>query len=284
MIVATGEEAPRGHSVIARVMLLDVAGGEVDLDALTAAQTAGSAGTYALAMAGYIRWLAGRRDGLDATVAARTAMLRAQAMGSEVHGRLPETVASLMTGWEYFLAFAHATGALTAQESGQYCQWAWWSLGEAARGQADRLAAAEPAGRFIRVLASALSAGRAHLAYTDGSVPGEPKRFGWRAREFATKDDSDWTWEPRGDCIGWIDAGGVYLYMDSAVATADRLARDGGEGLQISERTLMRALHKHGYLASTGTSGARRELKVRITVTGHGRPYVAHLPLAAFEG
>jgi hypothetical protein len=284
MIVATGEEAPRGHSVIARVMLLDVAGGDIDLAALTGAQAVGSAGIYALAMAGYIRWLAARRTGLGAAVAARTAELRAQATGSDVHGRLPEAVASLMTGWEHFLTFALEAGALTAKEHGPACQWAWWALGEAARGQADRLAAAEPAGRFIRVLASALSAGRAHIASTGGSVPGEPKRFGWRLREFATKDGPDCTWEPRGDCIGWIDAGGVYLDMDNALATADRLARDGGEGLQISERTLIRALNKHGYLASTGTIGARRELKVRVTVTGHGRPYVAHLPLSVFDG
>jgi Domain of unknown function (DUF3854) len=284
MIVATGEEAPRGHSVIARVMLLDVAGGDVDLAALTQAQAAGSAGSYAQAMAGYIRWLAVRRDGLGAAVTARVAELRAQATGSSVHGRLPETVASLMTGWEHFLAFALEVGALTAAEHSQSWTWAWWALGEAARGQADRLAAAEPAGRFIQMAVGALSAGRAHIASTGGSVPDEPKRFGWRMREFATSQGPDFTWEPRGDCIGWIDPGGVYLNMEPALAAADRLARDGGDGLQISERSLMRALHKHGYLASTGLTRGRKELKVRIEVTGYGRPYVAHLPLGAFDG
>jgi hypothetical protein len=284
MIVATGEEAPRGHSVIARVMLLDVAAGDVDLAALTGAQAAGSAGAYALAMAGYIRWLGARREDLDAAVAGRITELRVHATGSEVHGRLPEAVASLMTGWEYFLAFALETGALTAEEHGQSLRWAWWALGDAARGQADRLAAAEPAGRFIRILASALSAGRAHIASSGGGPPGEPKRFGWRLREFATSQNPDPTWEPRGDCVGWIGTDGVYLDIETALAAADKLAREGGEGLQISERALMRALHNHGYLASTGTSGARRELKVRITVAGHGRPYVAHLPVTAFDG
>ena len=283
MIVATGEEAPRGHSVIARVMLLDVAAGDVDLAALTEAQAAGWAGTYALAMAGYIRWLAARREGLGAAVAARMAELRAQAMGSDVHGRLPETVASLMTGWEYFLAFAVEAGAITSEQYGQYWQWAWNALGEAAQGQADRLAAAEPAGRFIRALASALSAG-GHNRLDGRQRAGRAHTMGLAHAGVLTKDGPDFTWEPRGDCVGWIDAGGVYLEMDAALAAADKLARDGGEGLQISERTLMRALDKRGYLASTGTSGARRELKVRVTVTGHGRPYVAHLPLSVFEG
>jgi hypothetical protein len=284
MVVATGEEAPRGHSVVARVMLLDVAAGDVRLDALSAAQQAGSAGTYAEAEAAYVRWLAGRRDGLGDTVAARTAVLRANAAGSEVHGRLPETVASLMAGWEYFLQFAVEAEAISPEQDGQYRQWAWAALGEAARSQAHRLAAAEPAGRFIQTLAEALSAGRAHIAPRTGSAPpADPKRWGWRVREFATAQGPGYVWEGRGDCAGWIDGGGVYLQMDVAVAAADKLARETGDGLGITGSALMKAMHKNGYLASVGTDRGRRELRIRITADGAGRPYVAHVPLSAFE-
>jgi hypothetical protein len=102
-------------------------------------------------------------------------------------------------------------------------------------------------------------------------------------REFGTADGPDCTWQGRGDCAGWIDGGGVYLQMDVAMAVADKLARETGDGLGVTGSALMKAMHKNGYLASAGTDRGRRELTIRITADGAGRPYVAHVPLSAFE-
>ena len=58
IIMSTGEDLPRGHSVQARQFIIEVQSGDIDIARLTLAQKAAADGAYAEAMAGWLRYLA----------------------------------------------------------------------------------------------------------------------------------------------------------------------------------------------------------------------------------
>src|SRR5262249_17920564 len=115
-ILSTGEDLPRGQSVRARLLALELGRDELDWPRLTVAQQDAAAGFFALALAGYLRWLAPRyaavRDGLRAEVAA----LRERAHAEGLHARTPGVVADLAVGWRCWLDYAVDAGAITAAE------------------------------------------------------------------------------------------------------------------------------------------------------------------------
>src|SRR5262249_6141580 len=57
IILSTGEDVPRGQSLRARLLVMELAPGELDWARLTACQGDAAAGLYAQALAGYLRWL-----------------------------------------------------------------------------------------------------------------------------------------------------------------------------------------------------------------------------------
>ncbi len=59
LILMTGEDIPRGHSVRARSLIVEVAPGDINVGMLTECQRAGHGGLLATAVAGLVRWIAG---------------------------------------------------------------------------------------------------------------------------------------------------------------------------------------------------------------------------------
>jgi hypothetical protein len=111
---------PRGQSLRARLLVLELGPGEVDFARLTACQRDAAAGLYAAATAGYVRWLAARYPdtaGTPALLRAAVARLRAAATAGTAHRRTPALVAELAAGWELWLTFAVEVGAITAAEA-----------------------------------------------------------------------------------------------------------------------------------------------------------------------
>ncbi|HEY8285240.1 MAG TPA: hypothetical protein VIJ28_12730 [Chloroflexota bacterium] len=103
---------PSGHSLAARLLVVQMSAGEVGTDALTRAQPAAGQGLYAGAMTGYLAWLAPRIESLRVELPRRVAALRAELGRARRHHRLPDALASLLLGWELWLRFAHEAGAL----------------------------------------------------------------------------------------------------------------------------------------------------------------------------
>src|SRR5262245_64062034 len=60
LLISTGEDVPRGQSLRARMLILDVAPGAVDWKKMTACQEDAAASIYGQAMAGFVQWLATR--------------------------------------------------------------------------------------------------------------------------------------------------------------------------------------------------------------------------------
>src|SRR5262249_50351868 len=112
LILATGEDVPRGHSITARLCVVEVEPGDVDLPRLTRCHGDAAARRYAGAMAGFAAWLAPRYPGVRAGLDAERAELRAEFVGRYPHARTPDVVANLLLGLQYLLRFAVAARAI----------------------------------------------------------------------------------------------------------------------------------------------------------------------------
>lgn len=272
LILSTGEDVPAGHSVRARVLVLDFPAGEMDWALLTSCQQDARGGLYAEAMAGFLRWLAPRYEEVQKRLPTRTAGLRSQATAAAQHRRIPSIVADLAFGMELFLAYAREVGALDEAEAQSLWERTWKALGEAAAMQSAHLEAADPVPRFLELLRSALVAGRAHVASNEGEAPKKPHLWGWRARTLGAGDFTREEWQSQGDRIGWLDGKDLYLDPDTAFGVAQRVASP--DGLPVTARTLWKRLKEAGVLATTDET--RQRNTVRVTLQG-ARREVLHL-------
>jgi hypothetical protein len=275
LILSTGEDTPRGQSLRARLLVLEISPGDfgppppAPNPTLTACQKDATTGKYAVALAGFIRWLASQYDAIRSRLRTELVEFRNKASQVGLHARTPGIVADLALGLRYLLDFAQLVGAITTQERAELWDRGWKALGEAAARQAEHVQAAEPCGHFLRLLAAALASGRAHVAGPDGGPPANAAAWGWREGQ-----PGSGAFAPEGRRIGWVDGQSLYLEPEAAHAEAQRLASEQGETLAIGAGTLRKRLKEGGYLASTETT--REVLTVR-RVLEKSRRDVLHL-------
>jgi hypothetical protein len=112
VVLSTGEDVPKGHSLAARLLVVDVAMGDVDRGKLTDAQREAAQATYAAAMAGYVRWLSSRFESLCDEIRQRFVELRTSGHNDGEHARMASAQAHLLVGWELWLRFSVECGAI----------------------------------------------------------------------------------------------------------------------------------------------------------------------------
>lgn len=272
LIVSTGEDIPRGQSLRARILVVNLANGDVDKGRLTKRQKDADSGLYAMALWGFVRWLAQHHDRLrQEWLPEGLPMWREWASSSEQHARTPPLVADLYFGIRMFAVFAKAIGVFDATQRDELFDRGWEALGKAANRQAALQAGGEPAQRFLTLLAAALGSGKAHVANTMGDKPGEAKAWGW----WKQGDN----WQPRGDRIGWVDGKDLYLEPEAAFSAAQEMAKNS-EPLVVTSQILRRRLLEKGILVSTDKK--RERLTVRRTLAGKERK-VLHLKADALD-
>lgn len=278
LILSTGEDLPPGHSLRARMVIVEVRAGDIDGGRLTRAQGHAKRGTFAAALASFIRWLASRLEKERERCA--EAVLTWRARGGE-HRRTPDTLANLSAGIDTFLRFAAEANAITDAEHdalGQRVERALLALGEA---QAEHLRTEEPTVRFLELLRAAITSGDAHLASArDEGCPCDDgaRAWGWDVVYAGHGEDETRTARPHGRRIGWIREalGGwdVYLSPGPAYRVAQEYASRQGWAVAIGERTLWRRLADAGLLAASDDGRHTRTVRVgsRTEKVLHLRP------------
>jgi hypothetical protein len=274
LILSTGEDVPRGQSLRARMLVLEMGPGQLDWQELSCCQKDAADGLYAQAMASFVQWLASGYEKLRSELKEEYAILREAASTSSQHRRTPGIIADLALGLRYFLLFANEVGALSEAEAEKLWVRAWRALGKAAAAQSQHQATSEPTRRFRELLSAAVASGRAHIADPGGDNPKTPEAWGWRmvlvgAGEFEREE-----WRPQGECVGWLKGEELYLQPDAAYAAVQRQGRDSGDALTVTVTTLRKRLHERGLLRSTDQK--RQVLTVRRTLASQRRD-VLHL-------
>jgi hypothetical protein len=269
LILATGEDMPKGQSLQARLVLVQIAPGDVNVARLTSAQAYAESGAYAFVMAAFTQRLARLADGgkLSSRLDARRKELRAEAI-SGAHTRMPDNIASLMVGAEEFLDFAVEVGAVTDSEMANLRAQAWAALNEQANAQVNLVVGTDPASRFLSLIAATVSSKRANIAGINGLEPLHADALGWDCRGSAGREYM----VANGPVIGWIDKDDLYLEAETAMACAKGLAREQGNELPFSDRRIQKSLQEAGLLKSSEPE--RNTLRKTL----HGRRrYVLHM-------
>jgi Domain of unknown function (DUF927) len=257
LMISTGEEVPAGQSLRARIIILDVQPGDVNVEELTKAQHDAACGAYARVLAAFIRWLAPQLEQVRTDFKSLTHKYRNNL--PQIHPRTADAIAQLAAAWSIWLRFVVHVGAGSCDEVSAIEGSVWKTLSGLAAEQAALQRASDPVDRFRELLVAALASGKAHVAsatLSGGRPPEKPDAWGWR------KDGMQW--HPRGDCIGWCDEHGLYLEPDASYGVVQKM----GDGIGIAVDTLHRRMAERGVLLSTERRGDRRHLKVRKTIGG----------------
>jgi hypothetical protein len=245
MLVITGEDLPVGHSLRARMLMVEVGGGDIDLEVLTELQSCRP--LLAEAMAGYVAWLAEQ----DKAFTQRQIELRSNAIKElkTAHGRTSENVAVFQLGIETALRFAVSVGALSEDEAERHVKKSWATMIDLAREQGMLLQSQNPAERFLNLVGSAISSGRAHIASTGyGGQPPDPEAMGWQV--VARTEDAQEVWRGLGRCIGWVKDEMIYLDPEAAYAEVQALASAQHATLAVTKDTLWKRLFEAGKIAA----------------------------------
>jgi hypothetical protein len=273
LVLATGEEVPRGQSLRARMLIVELRPAEVDRALLTECQSAARQGHLAVAMGAFLCWIAGRYEPLHQRLQTRVRELRNRVLPFVSHARLPAALAELQSGWEIWLQFALEAGGIGSGEQVELAQRMSRALDELATRQAPYQVAGDPALLFVALLQSALDSGQAHVADRLGGVPEAASQWGWKRKPTSRK------WIACGACIGWTDGSSLYLDSSASYQVAQQAA--GLDRFVAGEQTLRRRLHGQGLLVSIDTG--RQTLLVRKTLGGCPR-HVLHLRASALVG
>lgn len=278
LVLSTGEDLPKGQSIRARLLTLEMTAQDLRFDDLRPRQDDAAAGLYAAAMAGFVQYAANHRAGLEPLMRDLVTGWHDKAAYGAAHRRTPGIVANLMAGLFVFLQYAEVVGAITEADTKVLMDQCWAALGEAAATQAAHQQASEPAAHYLDLLQSALAAGRAHLAAPDGSAPPNAGSWGWRKVGDPDSVLDSGYWHRQGDCIGWLDGSDVYLDPATAFAAAQRLGRETDNPILIDQRTLHKRLQERGFLRSTEPG---RDTLIKRKTVGSKRRSVLHLGVDA---
>jgi len=269
LVLATGEEVPPGHSIRARLLVVEVGPGEVDRTTLSECQCAGQQGRLAESMGAFLSWIARHYQERQQRLRARMLEIRSQGQGRVIHARLPGALAELQSGWELFVEFALEVGAIGRAEKEELEEKSKRALGQLATLQAAYQAATDPVLRFVALLQAALACGRAHVADRRGGAPDEAAVWGWRRKPTGRG------WVPRGTRIGWVAGADLFLEPAASYQVAQELT---GADCLVGEQTLRHRLRERGLLASI--DAGRQMVQVRRTLEGTPRQ-VLHLKASA---
>jgi hypothetical protein len=263
LLLSTGEDIPRGQSIRARMFAVEVGLGDIDTGRLTTCQQDAAAGLYVGAMAGFLAWVAPQYAEAKRQLRAEVERLRAAVHVEGRHRRTSAIAAELVAGWDVFLRFALAVKAVGADEAEALRRSAAAALADAAERQTEHQADAEPAAHFLRLVAAAITSGRAHMAAPDGQSPPIAVRWGWRLETRGAGQNATEEWRPNGRRVGWVEDDLLYLDPTAAYAEAQDMAKAQGESLAVSPTTLAKRLHERGLLAATEHRGGKLRLTVR---------------------
>lgn len=244
IIVSSGEDIPPGHSLRARNAILTLSRDEIHSEVLSELQKHAADGMLSRSMAGFLYWLAIRYEELRKNSKEGLAKAGLSELAAGSHRRTTHTLNHQTFALNTFLQFAEESKAISpAQRSRLRGEWTE-ALLKVANEQGVHLLSEEPVGRFLSLLESALTSGKAHIAGSEsGREPQSPEKWGWRK----SKDSQTEPWIPMGDRIGWLTQGGeLLLQPEASYGLAQRLARDQGAHCLPTKNTLIKRIVERG--------------------------------------
>ncbi len=245
LILATGEDLPNGHSLQARMVIVSIERGSVDLGCLTALQSSGNVGTLAQLTALFAQWVAKKaHSALLITMIKEAHEINRAAFVRQGHARMADNLSQLVTGVELFFEFAVEERLVSPEFARSILEKAKGVALALARLQIDVDRESSDARRFVAYLRTAVSTGRAHIQSKQGGEPANPLVLGWHyvgAEKYRRL-------EGQGPCVGWADDEVLYIEPRSALSVIKSVSTSLGDHLGSTERAIGKALREAGFL------------------------------------
>ncbi|MCP4611124.1 MAG: hypothetical protein GY845_20640 [Planctomycetes bacterium] len=263
LIMSTSEDLPQSESIRARQQIVEVGLHDINWPAMTDCQKEARAGLYEVSMFAYVKWLAPNIKTIQGNLDSELHELRVKVDTSHqsMHRRTPTIIASQYLGLRYFCEFAVSYGAISQGRASEILNMGWETLLLLGQKQIDIQRDSNPASKFILLLRSALTSGKAHLSDINGGEPHNPELWGWRKRQSGYGEYSTIDWLPCGDRIGWVNGEEILLEPPASFRLVKQL--DSDNSLQITQRTLLKMLAQQGRIvpdSSRETNTVRRQI------------------------
>ena len=254
LIISTGEDTPEGHSCRARLVIAEVAPGDITTEKLSEAQVNRTA--YAEAMAAYIQWLA--KDIINYRKEHRLIATNIRNENLSIgHTRTPETMGQMLAAVQLFLTFAYQTKAV--KDPNKINHQAKIAITKICSNQVQHLASADPADMFLVTLRSMLAGSVCHVKGMQGGIPRNATALGWSTLGDPPYQD----WKPHGIRVGWADDHKSILYLDAALAY-DAIKKYSRGNITLQRQTLYKRLREAGILASRDENRQRNTIRVTL--------------------
>jgi hypothetical protein len=276
LAIVTGEDLPKGQSLLGRSLVIELSRADVDVKSLTQLQKARDMGKLSGVMAAYLQWLAPRLDQLKKDFSTYVKQYRDSAIRDGIassHPCAPEIYANLVAGAEKFIDFMQDVGAISIEQANILNAEIETGLRQAFSEQAAYQIEQDEVERFMQLLRAAFSSGSCHIANRLDQGPPAVRPFAWRWRDAGENLVGDKNFNPMGDSIGYhCDASGTapaeaWLIQDNAFKIAAQFARNQGDSLLLSAASLWRRMEERGLIVHTGLdtrTGKRRSTVKRI--------------------
>ena len=246
--IITAEFAPDiGESGTARYFALELKEKDVDLKNLTSYQKEATKGTLQRCMYAYTQWI---KETFLCTEEAKQEWVRFlnsyflscreefRKSGIRCHGRVPETVAHLQMGMDFFLLFLKEKQVMDEESNAEIQQRFKEILYRLAARQSENIDQDKPTHKFIRKLYALLESNQAYV--DDKNNPGE---LGF------------------GTCLGYQDDTFLYLHSELCHKVVRKLCEEQGENFSCTHKSLLKAMAEEG-LILPGKEQNTRPLRV----------------------
>lgn len=282
LTIITGEDLPKGQSLLGRLLVIEIGRADVDNKQLTRLQLAADTGLFSGLMSSYIQWLAPRLDQLKQGFPAIVKQSRDKTIQegfASSHPRAPEIFANLVAGFDLFLDFLSDFELLSIDECNALLSSMEANLKQILFEQNTYQVEQDEVQRFLELLKAAFSSGNCHIAERFKKAPpkSHPYFWGWRS---AGKDlNNEEVFKPMGDCVGYLSEETssspceVWLAQENAFKIAAQFARNQGDSLLISAPSLWRRMVERGLVlkteTETKTGKTRSAVKQKVDGTYH---------------
>lgn len=237
LVITTAENPLVGQSIVGRMIYVPIDPGQVIKQtgqqgetALDVAQRQAAGGLYAQAMAGYIRWLAGRWDTIAEELPARidSSVRAARGMFPPGQSRLMDYYGLLAETLRLMLTYAQEYGVIEQGEADNFMVAYQVKLVDLLKSQGNRVASQSPVIKFWQAISDLVAQNKVCFA---------PRKN----RDFVPPD--------RADVVGWYDDDHVYLLTNTALAQVKDYWRSLDERFDTLADALRRELWQQNFVA-----------------------------------
>lgn len=263
IILSTGEDTPEGHSVRARMMIMELSPGDIDPKKLTEAQK--NRPIYQYTTAALIRYLCANKVEIHDLAS----QIRDQNLGTG-HTRTPAMLGHLCASILTFLEWSQKMGAIKADEKTRLSKEAVDSIIETARDQNSFLEQSDPCDIILAAIRQTFATGLGHIRTPAGGIPKGAAQLGWTIQQDNQSEVP--LYKSLGPCIGWINWNDGELHLEANVGF-NVIRKVAGNEISLTKQTLMKRMREAGIL--TRIDEARQRNTVRITAERHPRQCLA---------